>query len=453
MSKILVIDDEVDIREIISEILSDEGYSVLCSKNAANGLATFEAENPDLVILDIWLEGSDSDGIGVLKKIKTLNADVPVLMISGHGNIETAIQTIKLGAYDFIEKPFKMEKLLILVKRAIETYELKKEIQNLTFNKQNKNVIDGHSKIIKTLLDSADLSANSNSRILINGELGTGKEIFARYIHSKSSRANGPFVPFYSFGLTHEAIEEEFLGIEDGKKFKPSIFEKAKGGTLFIDEIHYLPAESQALLLKILQENVFQKIGSSQKSKLDFRLISASSADLQILVEQNTFNKSLFYRLNVIPFTMPALRERKEDIIDLITSFNAEYATMMKIPALKFAHGTLSFLQEYLWPGNIRQLRNTIEWLMIMHGRGAGKEIEISDLPNEITANTESYAANLDGDLMTKPLRIARDLFEKEYFKAQLNRFSGSISKTAEFVEMDRSALHRKLKSLNVSNE
>jgi two-component system nitrogen regulation response regulator NtrX len=446
MHKILIVDDQADIREILADILEDEGYEVLQASNASNALKKFEEMRPSLVILDIWLEGSDMDGIGILKRFKSFSPNIPVIMISGHGNIETAVQTIKLGAYDFIEKPFKAEKLTLLLKRALELSSLKEEIKDLKAGKELQEMV-GKSKSISQVGEAAKLASASNSRVLISGETGTGKEIVARMIHYLSPRKDMPYIIMHAQKLKPEEIEAELFGIDDGKSFKLGKLERANGGTLYIDEISNLPPECQAKLLKFLQESAFYRVGNQNAVKADIRIICSSSHELS----NSEFNQSLFYRLNVVPIHIPALRERKDDLGDIIEDIAAQLEATLNLPKPIFSAEAFAHLQAYSWPGNIRQLKNMLEWLMLLKGRNEG-EITLADLPKDISGNSE-VMPSLHQEIILKPLKPARELFEKEYINAQLSRFSGNISKTADFIGMDRTTLHRKLKSLKIANE
>lgn len=454
MEKVLIVDDKSDIRELLSDILSDEGYSTIEASNAKAALNSMDSERPNLVILDIWLEGSEFDGVGVLKRIKSKYPEVPVIMISGHGNIETAIQTIKLGAFDFIEKPFKAEKLLLITKRALQVANLELENSELKKDTTNSYEIIGGSKLIQQLKDSINTVASSQSRVLLKGEIGVGKEVIARAIHYASPRKAKRFCILHSCTLTPSNFQEELFGIDDGENYKIGLLEKANGGTLFIDELSEMPETAQSSLLKTLLENNFTKIGSNKTTQLDIRIISSSSKNLEQEAINGTLNKSLLYRLNVIPLEIPPLRIRKEDIKLLSNFFIKTFSESMGVPKLKISKEALSIMEMYNWPGNIRQLKNLVEWLIMMHGKES-KEIQIADLPDEISGKTNTKdAANQNNsvqELITKPIKEARDNFEKIYLSAQLSRFSGNIAKTAEHIGMERTALYRKLKSLEIA--
>jgi len=447
MQKILIIDDETDIRELISDSLEDLGYSTVQGHSAKSALEMFAAEKPDIVILDIWLEGSDFDGIGVLKRIKEHDKDVPVIMISGHGNIETAIETIKLGAYDFIEKPFQEEKLHITVNRASHFVSLLKENEHLKDINKISNELIGSSKFITQLKEKITSISSSDTRVMIFGESGSGKETIARQIHNKSKRAKHPFYAFCCSTITDSSFDDIFYGFADKKNYKFGIFEKAASGTLYLDEIADIPLTSQAKLLKTVQDQYFIKPGSGNKVSIDVRIVSSSSKDIGALIEKDKFNKSLFYRLNVFPIQMTPLRERREDIKELCANIITTLDSKIKI-----SEQAMSLMEIYEWPGNIRQLRNILEWMSIMYSDK--KTVEVENLPNELKNLVSNDNADGDFDLAniaTLNLKNARDEFEKIYLKIQLERFNGNISKTADSIGMDRTALHRKIKALKIA--
>jgi two-component system, NtrC family, nitrogen regulation response regulator NtrX len=453
MAKILIVDDESDIRELLSDVLKDEGYITQTANNAKSALEAMNSYEPDLVILDIWLEGSEFDGIGVLKRIKQTKPHLPVIMISGHGNIETAVDTIRHGAYDFIEKPFKAEKLLILANRAIEAASLSKENSSLKEQQQINSQLHGESKIIQSVIEAAKLIAIAQSRVLITGESGTGKEVLARMIHKLSSRKDKQFVTMHASSISEKDFEAEFFGVDDGKDFRIGILEKSNGGVLFIDEVSEMPLPVQAKLLKFLQEHTFYKLGNNKPIQADIRIIATSSKDLDSEVEKGKLNKSLLYRLNVAPIHLPPLRSRKDDIRILTEVLIKQLSEALGLQKIIIAEEAKVFLEMYAWPGNVRQLRNIIEWLMLMHG-AENRAIQVQDLPVEITGHSsEAHSSVIANDIVTKPLKVARDMFEKEYLEAQLARFAWNISKTADFVGMERTALHRKIKALGIEEQ
>lgn len=453
VAHILIIDDEADIRELIADILKDEGYQPLSASSASEAIQCFEnGAMPVAVILDIWLEGSEMDGIGILKYIKNNHPNIPVIMISGHGNIETAVQTIRHGAYDFIEKPFKAEKLLIMISRAIEASRLAQENKALKSQEKLIGELIGTSKSIMQLKNAALMAAPSNSRIVITGEPGSGKEVLARLIHDNSKRSKKPFCILHASNLSEEQLEIELFGTDDKNLKKSGLLEKADHGTLYIDEISEMPIATQGKLLKFLQTQTFQKIGGNKDLKPDVRIIAASSKNLEEEITQGKFNQSLYYRLNVVPLKIPPLCERKEDIKLIAEYFLKSFSNSLGIACKTLTHEALALMAAYDWPGNLRQLSNVIEWLYIMTPDNV-KEITAEMLPQELVLAVSGKHRNLNpvnSDILSKELKKARELFEKEYLHAQLNRFSWNISKTADFIGMDRTALHRKIKSLNI---
>lgn len=448
MSKILVIDDKTDIRELVSDILKDEGYEVIEASNASSAINKFDDLAPSVVILDIWLEGSDMDGIGLLKRFKSISPEVPIIMISGHGNIETAVQTIKFGAYDFIEKPFKAERLLLIVKRALELANLKEEIKDLKIERKKLGLL-GESKSALQVMESVKLAAQTNSRVLITGESGVGKGLVARAIHCFSERSSMPYVVIHASSTNIDNSEIELFGVDDGKKSKAGKLEKASGGTIFIDEISNLSNSCQLSFLKFLQEGVFFRSGSNVPLKSDIRIICSSIHNLANL---SSFNQSLFYRLNVVHIHVPSLRERKEDFESILADILSELEVVLNMPKPSLSAEVIAYLQAYKWPGNVRQLRNVLEGIMILKSR-TSQEITVRDLPKDLLINSAPVLTGLKNDLILQPIKPARELFEAEYLRAQLSRFSGNISKTADFIGMDRAALHRKLKNLKIANE
>jgi two-component system nitrogen regulation response regulator NtrX len=452
MSEILIIDDKADIRELLADILSDEGYTVLSAKNAGIALKILEEHSASLkaVLLDIWLEGSSMDGIGLLKAIKERNEQLPVVMMSGHCNTETAASTIKFGAYDFIEKPFNTEKILITLKRAIEAAALAQENSELRNLEAAQLKLITISKAMATLKAEALIAAPSNSRIMITGESGSGKEVLGRFIHLHSKRANKPFAVLRVAGSHHD-LEGELLGKEEnGVITKVGLLEKAREGTVFIDELVEMPLSAQKSLLNALQEQSFSRIGSMRAFKHNARIIAASSQDCIQAIAEGKLDQSLYYRLNVVNLRMPSLRERKEDIRHLFNHFINIFADQAGLEKPIISEDVYPILEYYNWLGNVRQLRNLAEWLVIMRNQ---KKVITSDmLPLEFLQDNEQQQ-NLNpfkSQVISKQLKEARELFEKEYITVQLNRFSGNISKTAAFIGMERTALHRKIKFLNI---
>lgn len=456
---VLVVDDEKDIRDLISDILKDDGYTPRVANDSTQAIEAVNERVPSAIVLDIWLQGSKLDGLGILESIKKKHPSVPVIMISGHGNIETAINSIKLGAYDYIEKPFKEDRLLRLVKRAIETAKLKDENEQLKVRGTFENQLIGKSPAITALKNAIDRVSPTESRIMITGPAGCGKEVVARLIHQKSKRRNNPFVILNAASVSSEKVEEELFGIEDNfglsdsSKKKTGTFEKAHGGTLFIDEVADMPLGTQGKILRILQENSFERMGGNRSVKVDVRVISATNKDLKKEIAEGRFREDLYYRLNVVPLNVPSLKERKGDLTALVEYFVRRCSDILGVAPRKISDNALAAMEIYDWPGNIRQLRNAIEWLLIMTPENSDKPIDSSMLPPDIISkNPISGSSKLSTDIMGLPLRAAREIFEKQYLSAQLQRFGGNVSRTASFVGMERSAFHRKLKTLNINN-
>ena len=456
---ILIVDDEADIRVLTSGILQDEGYQTREAAGSADALSAVEARRPSLVLLDIWLQGSEMDGLGILKVLKRDHPAIPVLMMSGHGNIETAVTAIKDGAYDFIEKPFKADRLIVLVERAIEADRLRRENEELRLRAGTANELIGQSQAIREVKLSIDRVAPVNSRVLITGPAGSGKEVVARMLHAQSHRAKSPFVVVNCATMLPERFEIELFGAEnpsaDGEtQQKVGTFEAAHNGTLFLDEVADMPLETQGKIVRVLQEQIFERVGGTIRVEVDVRVVAASTADLAEEIDAGRFREDLFYRLNVVPIEVPPLKQRPDDIPLLAQHFMERAATATGRPHREVNADALAALQAYSWPGNVRELRNVIERLLIMAPDDPSKSIGIDMLPPEINADT-SVSGNMEGkmEIMGLPLRDAREIFEREYLMAQVTRFGGNISKTAEFIGMERSALHRKLKSLGVRNE
>ena len=456
---ILIVDDEADIRVLTSGILQDEGYQTREAAGSADALSAVEARRPSLVLLDIWLQGSEMDGLGILKVLKRDHPAIPVLIMSGHGNIETAVTAIKDGAYDFIEKPFKANRLIILIDRAIEANRLRRENEELRLRAGTANELIGQSQAIREVKESIDRVAPVNSRVLITGPAGSGKEVVARMLHSKSQRAKSPFVVVNCATMLPERFEIELFGAENPNaeseaQQKVGTFEAAHNGTLFLDEVADMPLETQGKIVRVLQEQIFERVGGTTRVEVDVRVVAASTADLAEEIDAGRFREDLFYRLNVVPIEVPPLKKRPDDIPLLAQHFMERAATATGRPHREVNADALAVLQAYSWPGNVRELRNVIERLLIMAPDDPSKSIGIDMLPPEINADTP-VSGNIAGkmEIMGLPLRDAREIFEREYLMTQVTRFGGNISKTAEFIGMERSALHRKLKSLGMRNE
>jgi two-component system nitrogen regulation response regulator NtrX len=453
-SDILIVDDEADIRELVAGILQDEGYDTRTARDSDDAMASIKTRRPNLVFLDIWLQGSRLDGLQLLDSVKAEHPDLPVVMISGHGNIETAVAAIKQGAYDFIEKPFKADRLVLVADRALETSRLKREVKELKQLAPNALALVGHSTAINQLRATIDKVSPTNSRTLIVGPSGSGKELTARTIHGHSGRAGGPFVVINAAAITPERMEIELFGVEvsDGAQArKVGALEEAHGGTLFIDEIADMPRETQNKILRVLVDQTFQRVGGSTRVSVDVRIISSTARNVEAEIAAGKFREDLFHRLSVVPIRVPALAERRDDIPILIDYFMDQISQSTGLPKRKIGADALAVLQSHDWPGNVRQLRNNVERLMILAGGEPEAVISASMLPQDVGSMVPSMPAGNGGEhLMGMPLREAREAFEREYLKAQISRFNNNISRTAEFVGMERSALHRKLKALGM---
>jgi two-component system nitrogen regulation response regulator NtrX len=451
---ILIVDDEADIRELVAGILEDEGFSVRSAKDADEALTAVEARRPHLVLLDIWLEGSRLDGLALLDVIKGQHPELPVVMISGHGNIETAVAAIKRGAYDFIEKPFNADRLVVCATRALETLRLKREVRALKHLVPHAERLIGGSTAINQLRLTVERVAPTNSRILIVGPSGAGKELAARMIHAASGRAGGPFVVINAAAITPERMEPELFGVEsagNGASRKIGALEEAHGGTLFIDEIADMPRETQNRILRVLTDQTFERAGGNTRVSVDVRIITSTSRDLEAEIAAGRFREDLYHRLSVVPIRVPPLADRREDIPDLVDYFLDQISAATGLPRRQIGADALAVLQSHSWPGNVRQLRNNVERLLILAGGDPQATVTAAMLPPDVGALVPTMPSEAGGEqLLSLPLRDAREAFEREYLIAQINRFGGNISRTAEFVGMERSALHRKLKALGV---
>jgi two-component system nitrogen regulation response regulator NtrX len=451
---ILIVDDENDIRELVAGILQDEGYGARTARDSDDALAAIKTRRPSLVFLDIWLQGSRLDGLQLLSTVKEEHPELPVVMISGHGNIETAVSAIKLGAYDFIEKPFKADRLVLVANRALENLRLKREIKDLKALAPLPTKLVGHSPAIGQLRQTLEKVAPTNSRILIVGASGAGKELAARTIHNLSNRASGPFVVINAAAITPERMETELFGVEASNGSQGRLvgaLEEAHTGSLFIDEIGDLPRETQNKILRVLVDQTFQRVGGTTKVSVDVRIISSTGRNLEAEVAGGRFREDLYHRLSVVPIRVPPLTERREDIPDLVFYFVEQISAQTGLPKRKIGEDAIAVLQSHDWPGNVRQLRNNVERLMILAGGDPEAVISASMLPQDVGSMVPSMPNGNGGEhLMGLPLRDAREVFEREYLVAQINRFGGNISRTAEFVGMERSALHRKLKALGI---
>jgi two-component system nitrogen regulation response regulator NtrX len=460
MTEILIVDDEPDIRMLVEAILRDEGFEARSAGTSDEAIAAYRARRPGLVILDVWLQGSKLDGIGILDVMHQEEPRVPVVMISGHGTIETAVAAIQRGAYDFIEKPFNSDRLLLVVRRALEAAKLAAENAELRLRVGPATTLTGEGHAIVALRAAIDRVAPTGSRVLIAGAPGAGKETVARMIHAKSRRAEGPFVALNCAILAPEKFEQELFGVEAGAESSgPSrrvgVLERAHGGTLLLDEVSEMPLETQGKIARVLQEQSFERVGGGAASrvKVDIRVIASTARDLTGEIAAGRFREDLYYRLAVVPLRVPSLKDRREDIPALAADFLARAAEASGLPARQLASDAIAALQAHDWPGNVRQLRNIMDWMMIMRS-GETEVFRAEHLPTELAAHApRALAIDPAADVMALPLREARDVFETQYLQAQLLRHGGNISRTANFVGMERSALHRKLKQLGIGAE
>ena len=446
---ILIVDDEADIREITAGILQDEGFETRLAHNSDAALSEISLRKPSLVVLDIWLQGSKLDGLDLLLEIRQLHPTLPVIIISGHGNIETAVAAIKRGAYEYIEKPFNSDRLILVVSRALETTRLKRENEDLKGRSGLDADLLGQSVAMRLLRQSVKKIAPSNSRVMITGPMGSGKELTARSLHNASSRAERAFVVLGAAAMAPERMEEELFGVEGSANGATRIgaLEEAHGGTLFIDEIADMPLETQGKVLRVLIDQTFQRVGGAKKVKVDVRILTSTSRDLQALIVEQKFREDLYHRLGVVPLRVPALAERREDIPELVEFFAKAYASGSGQMPRYFSGEAMMVLQTRDWPGNARELRNAVERALILSTGEAGEEISAQYVQAE-AASATSVPGFSQESLLALPLREARDLFERDYIAAQLSRFGGRISRTAQFIGMERSALHRKIKLL-----
>jgi two-component system nitrogen regulation response regulator NtrX len=449
---ILVVDDEADIRELVAGILSDEGYAVRTAADSEAALAEVRARKPALLVLDIWMSGGGMDGLELLDMIKKLDPELPVIMISGHGNIETAVSAIKRGAYDFLEKPFKSDRLLLVVERALEQAALKRENRRLRMQAVVPDSFVGRSAAAQQLRQLIAKVAPANSRLLIAGPPGAGKEMVARLIHAASPRAKGEFIAINAASMTPDRMDLELFGEEgeSGQPRKIGVFERAHGGTLYLDKIGDMPRETQGRILRVLVDQRFRRVGGDQDVQVDVRVISSTSRDLRDEIEEGRFREDLFHRLNVVPVHVPGLSERRDDIPELVEYYIERISEATGMPRRRLTDDAIATLQVHDWPGNVRQLRNNVERMLILAGGDPNEPITAEMLPAEVAAAGEVASISSER-ILARPLRDAREVFEREYLNAQIVRFGGNISRTANFIGMERSALHRKLKSLGVA--
>lgn len=449
MADILIVDDERDIRELVSDILKDEGYKTRLAANSDECMEAVNADPPALMILDIWLKDSRMDGIDILKTIKRDNPGIPVVIISGHGNIELAVAAIKQGAYDFIEKPFNIDQLMVVVGRAMETSRLRRENVELRRRDLTTSDLIGNSVAFRGLKAQLDKVTKSNGRVMLTGPSGAGKEVAARYIHANSNRASGPFVSVSAATIEPDRMEEVLFGRETpGRGVEKGLLEQAHGGMVYLDEVADMPPGTQSKILRVLVDQTFLRVGGADKVRVDLRVISSTTRDLRAEIAAGRFRQELYDRLNVVPIAVPGLSERREDIPLLARHFIDGFHRAQGLPQREIGSEAEAMLQTMAWPGNVRQLRNLIERVLIL---GDGSDaIGVRELQGEAEPSSDEGRLVLGGQLATLPLREARELFEREYLLTQIQRFGGNISRTANFVGMERSALHRKLKSLGV---
>ena len=451
---ILIVEDEDDIRAMIGGILEDDGYEVRLTATSAEAINSLKSRKPSLMILDVWLKGSTMDGIELLDSIKKSHPNMPVIIISGHGTVETAVSAIRKGAYDYIVKPFKADKLLVTCKRALENARLKSENEELKGKRSHDVALIGTSSHVIQLKQKITKIALTNSRVLISGQSGSGKELIARLLHENSLRSKGPFKAVNAASIIPERVEEELFGVEDesGNLNKIGLLERAHNGTLYLDEVADMPIETQGKLLRLLVEQRFRRLGGKDDVQVDVRVITSSSRDLLKEVSLGRFREDLYHRLNVMPLEAPPLKERREDIPALVEHFIAQLSSSTGLPSRKIGEDAMAALQAHNWPGNVRQLRNNVERLLILATGDPSQAITLKTLPPEVSVVKATKGNNENEKLISLSLRDAREHFERDYLKAQIQRFGGNISRTANFVGMERSALHRKLKSLGLSS-
>lgn len=449
---ILIIDDERDIRELVAGVLEDEGYQTRTAADSDGCLTELAVRRPTLVLLDVWLAGSKLDGLELLDEVKRRDPSLPVIVFSGHGNLDTAVAAVRRGAMDFIEKPFESERLLHLVARATETERLRRENATLRAQIGQEDELTGSSAAINGVRATLKRVAPTGSRVLLSGPAGVGKEVAARLLHSWSPRARAPFTIVSAARMTPDRVEEELFGIEEsGQPVRPGLLEQAHGGTLFLDEIADMPLTTQAKILRVLTDQSFARVGGTRMVKVDVRVVSATARDLADEIAAGRFREDLYYRLNVVPVLIPPLADRREDIPVLVDHFVARYAAERRVRTPEVSADATAALQAYDWPGNVRQLRNMVERTIILAPGDRLGRIDVDMLPPEVLSDQAQIAPdNAAKSIMGTPLREARETFEREYLRVQIRRFSGNISRTATFIGMERSALHRKLKTLGL---
>jgi DNA-binding NtrC family response regulator len=444
---ILVVDDEPDIRQIVQEILEDEDYAITTAENAAAARTAYNEHRPDLVLLDIWMP--DTDGITLLKEwSRDHTLPVPVVMMSGHGTVETAVEAIRLGAYDFIEKPLATAKLLVTIERALQNARLRQENLSLKRRADMVAVPVGKGKLMKQLRETIERIAAHDTWVLITGEPGSGKEVAARYLHSQSTRKHRPFVEINLAAVPTQNLAVQLFGNESGDEITAGVFEQAAGGTLFLDQIGDLDLATQSRLLNVLEEKRFLRVGGKTPVTLDVRIIAATNQDLERAIAEGRFREDLYYRLNVVPLAIPALREHREDVPELVSFYVDWMVEKERLPYRRFTTGALNVLRNHTWPGNIRELKNLVQRLLILSPR---EEVSEADVAAAFGAQrAEAAPETIPAPLFELPLREARDQFEKAYLEHHLQRTGGNVSEVAQSVEMERTHLYRKLKSLGI---
>ena len=451
---ILLVDDEDDIRALMADILKDEGFETRQANSSQSAMREIAARRPTLVVLDIWMDRSELDGLQTLRVIRREHPDLPVVMISGHGTIETAVEALRYGAYDFIEKPFKTDRLLLIIRRAIESATLRREVKELRVRAGTQPDMVGGSAPVNALRQAIDKVAKTGSRVIISGPPGAGKELVARLVHAKSARANGPFMVLNCAVLRPDSLEEELFGTEAAQGGKTGILERSHGGTLLLDEVADMPLATQGKIVRVLQDQTFERVGGNERVSVDVRVLASSAKELTEAIDAGDFREDLYYRLNVVPLQVPALKDRRADIPVIADHFMQRAAETAGLARREISNEAMAVLQSYNWPGNARQLRNIVERLLIMAPGDKGDPIRADMLPSELFDETpKAFSFGKTSEIMGLPLRDARELFEREYLVTQVNRFGGNISRTAHFVGMERSALHRKLKSLGITTD
>lgn len=444
---ILVVDDEPDIRELVSDILEDENYSVSTAEDAAAARAALRHRRPDLILLDIWMP--DVDGISLLKDWSSGGGPAcPVIMMSGHGTVETAVEATRLGAYDFLEKPLSLAKLLLTVERALEADRLAQE--NVGLRRRASQVIEpiGHSPVIQRLREQVKRVAQHDSWVLISGEAGSGRETFARYLHAHSARRDRPFIDVAVSAISPGNAARELFGSERDGQIQYGRLEQAAGGVLFLDEVADMDLEAQAQLVGALDKGTFLRVGGSEPVDIDVRVIAATRRNLQQAVEEGTFREDLFYQLNVVPLVVPPLREHREDIPELLENAVDRLVEQDKLPYRRFSIAAQNLLRHHDWPGNVRELKNLVQRVLIL---GTGDEIGQAEVEAAMgAAQIASGASGLPGVSFDQPLRDARDAFEKAYLEYQLDKHGGNVSQMAEEAGMERTHLYRKLRDRGI---